>query len=265
MAKQATGEISLSIGALEDLNKQIAEMDTRLAAASGNDSQLRKAFVDQVVAEHTDSVNKTLEQIVSHLRKLDTNVLVGLTARLEDTLKSDFQPTIDTYVAEQVKAQAPPEGNVEEIKTARKALVERDKAIRTILESFDVDTSVVEPPKSRGGRPPGSATGTGKSGKNKENYQFTMDGKNRPPSQNTFSSLAYYATEGVPNALGQSDKKDDRWGAKQLKEFLAEHGVKFGEDDTWEVELPNQRKIGAYRMAPEAPAEAPASGAAEAA
>lgn len=266
MAKTATGEISLSIGALEDLSKKIAEADTQIAAATGSEAQIKKAYVEQVVAENAEAVGKVLARVIEQLQKLDTNILVGLTSRLEETLKTEFAPKIDEYVSSQVKDTAKvSDDELTKLKEARKALVEQDKAIRTILSSFGLDTSTVPEPKRGGGRPAGSTSGSGaKSGKNKENYQFTMDGKDRPSSQNTFSSLAYYATTGVPKALGQSEKEDDRWGAKQLKEFLASQNVKFGEDDTWEVTLPNNRKIGARRLpVTEAPAEATTNGSEE--
>lgn len=261
MTKQAVQEISLSVGALETLSKQIAEQDTQIAAATGSEAQIKRAFIDQVVAENADAVNTVLEKVLAQLSKLDTNILVGLTSRLEDSLKTEFAPKIDAYVAEQVKDTAKvSDEELAKLKEARKTLVEQDKAIRTILASVGLDTSSVPEPKRGGGRPAGSGTGTPKSGKNKENYQFTMDGKDRPASQNTFSSLSYYATIGIPKALNvEGAKDDDRWGAKQLKEFLVSNGVNFGADDTWEVELPNKRKIGARRMPVEASVETPAA------
>lgn len=259
MAKQATGEISLSVSALEDLAKEIKELDTKIASATGSPAQLKKAKIEQITVENADQVNNTLGKIVTSLEKLDTNVLIGLTTRLEEVLKTQFQPKIDSYVEESIKDTVQASSDeVDQFKTSRKALVERDKAIRTILISFGLKEQVdaVPEPSKGGGRPAGSKTGSGaKTGKNKEMYQFTMDGKDRPPSQNTFSSLAYYSTTGVPKALGKTEKADERWGSKDLKEFIASKGVKFGEDDTWEVELPNGKKIGARRMPKETPAE----------
>lgn len=248
-------KFTLSIEALQETAGQIAELDTRIAAASGNDSQAKKALVDRIVVENSDKVTSILDKVVAQLSKLDGDVLVGLTTALQDRIKAEFQPKVDSFVTEQLAAtQGTSKEEVEGLRATRKTLVEKDKAIRTLLESFGLDISSVPEPKRGGGRPAGSGSGTAKSGKNKENYQFTMDGKDRPPSQNTFSSLAYYATDGIPKALGQSEDAKERWGSKQLKAFLAEQGVTFGEQDEWEVTLPNNRKIGARRMPAETPA-----------
>ena len=181
--------------------------------------------------------------VLREFEKLDAPVLAGLLDRLEDSLKDKFKTTIDAFIDERVKSQASDSSvDVGALREARKAKVEGFRALKTILDTFGIDTETVPEPKRAAGRPAGGGS-SAKSGKNKEGYQYTMDGKPRPPSQNSFSSLAYYSTEGCAGTA----EKPERWGVAQLKSFLEQQGVKFGQDDSWDVELPNGKKIGAQR------------------
>lgn len=254
MAKQTEYNVSL-----EDLARVagvIGELDTKIGAISGSDSAIRKSIAETVAAENSEQVGSIHDNVIGQLGKLDAPVLVGLVTRLQDSIKSAFQEQIDAFLTEKVKeATKDSQGDVTALREQRKTQVETFRALKVLLEQvFHVDTtSVPEPKRSGGGRPAGS--GSAKSGKNKESYQYTMDGKDRPPSQNTFSSLAYYSTNGCAG----TKEKPERWGAAQLKEFLVSQSVNFGADDTWDVELPNGTKIGARRVEQtEAPAEAAA-------
>lgn len=249
-AQQAT----ISIDALKELHEQLSGLDAQIAAAGGNEAAARKAVLEQLVSENQDSVDKVLTQLRGILDGAEPALLAGLTERINTTLTEVYKPKIDEYVKGQVEERTKGnKDNVTALKESRKALVERDKALRTILTTFDIDVSEVPEPKRGGGRPAGSGGGSGKSGRNRENYRFSIDGKARPDSQNSLSSVTFYATAGCPKALGKSEDEKMKWGTQELKDFLAEQGVKYGEDDTWEVTLPNGKKVGAVREA--APAE----------
>lgn len=217
---------------------------------------MRKSIAQGLATENSDQVDGIVGQVVTQFEKLDVPVLAGLIDRLEDALKEKFKPTIDSFIDERVKSQGSSSADdVAALRETRKARIEGFRALKTILDTFGIDTASVPEPKRAAGRPSGS--GGAKSGKNKEGYQYIMDGKDRPPSQNSFSSLAYYSTNGCAG----TEEKPERWGSEQLKSFIAEQGVTFGTDESWEVKLPNGTVIGA-RKAPELVSgsdEAPAS------
>lgn len=160
-------------------------------------------------------------------------------------------PIADTYIdAEFAKTKTDEKVDVTALRESRKALLGQFKALREVLNTFRIPNEHVPDPKRAGGggRPVGGSASTSlKSGQNKEGYRYVMDGKKRPKSQNSFSSLAYYATEGVPKALGV-ENGPSRWGASELKTFMADAGIKFGEDDSWSIALPNGKTIAAARM-----------------
>lgn len=265
MAKPKGSETAISLDNLVELGSKISEIDAKISAASGNEAQAKKALLEKVISDNQERVDEVVANFVKAIENLDPEVIVGTVGKLESTLKETFAPRVDAFVTEELgKVQSVGKDEVEALRTTRKELVGNFGALKTVLESFSIDTSEVEVPKSRGGRPAGSGGGSGsKSGKNREGYRFTMDGKDRPDSQNTLSSLAFYATVGCPKAGDSARDEKDKWSTKELKDFIAAQGVKYGEDETFEVSLPNGKKIGARKeaiseeaVAEETPAEA---------
>jgi hypothetical protein len=261
MAGEKGKTISLSTDQLLESQGRIAEIDAKIAQATGNDQQARKAAIEAMTAENAETVNGFMDSLMGQLNKLEGPVLVAFTNRLNEALTEDLKEMTEKVINDRVASTATvkPE-DVDKLKEQRKAELETFRATRLLLLSVGFitaeDPQFQEPKRAGGGRPAGS--GGAKSGKNKENYQFYMDGKERPPSQNSFSSLAFYATEGLAADEDGSNvrtEKDSKLGAKQLKKFLADNGVQFGEQDEWEVTLPNGKKIGAKRVAPTADAE----------
>lgn len=254
-------KLDLSLDNLQANATKIADLDTRIAAATGNEASVKKALAEKLANDHAEQVNTFVEKVIAGVNKLPEEVVVGLTFRLSQSIETTFGAKVEQFLESQVKnTVAASEEQIEKIKAERKSLVEIDKALRLILDSYGMDVSTVPEPKKGGGRPAGSTSaGAPKSGKNKEGYRYIMDGKERPNSQNTFSSLAYFSTKGVPKALNDTEKADARWGVKQLRDFLDSSGVKFGQDDTWEIKLPNGRSIGARRMTPAEQAEVDAT------
>lgn len=245
-SQPSTG-ILISLDALVALGQEISILDTKIASASGSDTAAKKELVNQIIAENQERVETGTEQFITALQDVPTEVLVGLVAALEDRIKTEFGEKISAFVDERYANIADvSKEQVGALRETRKALATKFKALRGVLESFGQDTaSVPDPKRSGGGRPPGSTTGSGssKSGQNREGYRYSIDGKNRPASQNQFSSVAYYATEGCPNDEGLK-----RWGADRLKAFLAENGVTLGEDPEWSVTLPNGKVVAARRF-----------------
>lgn len=253
--KEKVMELNLSMDALTENSAKIAAIDTQLAAASGNEASVKKALVEKVALAHHEAVDSIVEKVIASLSKQPDEIIVGLTYRLSEALDTTFAPKVDAYITEQVKSTvSASQEQIEGLKAQRKELITIDQALRTVLRSYgfkDEVDATPEPKRAGGGRRAESTGGTVKSGKNKEGYRYQLDGKDRPNSTNTFSSLAYFSTKGVPKALNEAEKADARWGVKQLRDFLVEKGIKFGEADTWELELPNGRKIGARRLTAE--------------
>lgn len=264
----AEGTVSISLEMLETQANEIKEIDSKITAAGGNDAAARKAVIDEILTANKESVDSSFANLMESFKAAPPELLVGLMARLEEAMKADLKTMTDSVVDERVKANAGEQVNVDALKETRKAKIEAFRALRTILESLGVKTEAIEEPKrSGGGRPSGSGgSSSQKTGRNKEQYRYTMDGKDRPVSQNSFSSLAYYATTGMAEdgtkalkADGTVDS-DSRMSAGALKTYIAANGVNFPTDEKWELELANGKKIGAYRWAPveETPAETPA-------
>lgn len=262
MAKGDSKQVTISVDQLQERANRITEIDSKIAAASGNDSQIRKALIEEMLSQNAEPVTSLYDSVIGQFKSLDGPVLVGLVAKLEEAMKGELKTLTDSVVDEKVKAQASTEGvDVNALKEQRKQEVELFRALYTMLDSLGLDVSEIkEPKRSGGGRPAGS--GGGKSGKNKEGYRFSIDGKDRPDSQNSFSSLAYYATEGLKDPVeagGEittaAEGEKSRLTSKALRTWLEQQGVKYGEQDTWEIKLPNGKVIGARReVQPETPA-----------
>lgn len=248
MAKSMT----IDLDSLASLGKEIAEIDTRIGAASGSESAVRKRVAESFAVENAAEVEKIVDAIAAQLNKYELPVVIGVIDKLEDHLQDTFSGAADELIEERVKAlTADSKEDVSGLREQRKQKNEMFKALRLLLEQqFGIDTKSVPDPKRGGGRPPGSSTGATpkKDGYNKEWLRYSIDGKERPASQNSFSSVAYHATAGCP-----TDDGTPRWGAKQLRTWLEEQGVKVGsaEDggqDEWSVTLPNGKTLSARRL-----------------
>lgn len=250
-AAPSTPQMAISADVLSELGNTINGLDIRIVGASGSDVQAKRAFVEGIVAKHNEKAETTSKNLIAQLRELEPEMLVALVTALQDDLKTELQPVVDGWVDEEFpKTQTDSKEDVGALREERKTLVGHFKAMRELLNAFKIPNEHVPDPKRvGGGRPAGSGTtgDSAKSGKNKEGYRYFMDGKKRPPSQNSFSSLAYYATKGVPKALDDTSTIA-RWGAKELKEFLGTQSINFGADDTWECKLPNNTTISARRL-----------------
>lgn len=260
---KATGgsgaRVEISAESLQDLGTQITELDTKIASASGSDTAAKKAWVEQLISQNADTVNPMVDSLMEQLAQQDLVVLVGLIQRIDERVKADLVPKVDEYVnTEFPKTQTTSKEEVEGLRTARKELLTQFKALREVLNTFKIPNEhVPDPRRSGGGRPAGSGGSGGKSGANKEGYRYLIDGKPRPKSQNSFSSVAFYATDGCPakTVLAGGGTEEDakkapkRWGADELKAFIVEKtGAEFGAADTFDVELPNGKKVSARRL-----------------
>lgn len=249
MAKSGSTEVNISIDNLEKVVSDIAEIDTKIGAATGSDAAVRKSLAEGFAADNAEQIDGYVTQFVDNLKQAPTPFVIGLRNRLETVLSEEFDEVTKEFLDAAVKkASAGSDEDVSKLREARKAMLENYKSLRTILETFGVDVSSVPEPKRSAGRS-SSGGGAARTGRNKEGYRFILDGKDRPNSQNTISSLAFYATVGCPLAQGvEGAKESDKWSTKQLKDFLAQNGVNYGPDDEWSVTLPNKSVIGARRL-----------------
>lgn len=258
-APAAPQSISISVDMLTSKVADIKTIDSQIAAASGSVEETRKAIVAQITGAVQDKVNALLPQMIAQMKALDPATLLGILDAFPAAASTELEPITSKLVDDSVTqaTASNPEVDVNSLKEKRKAEVELFRAIKTMLGSLGVKEALAieEPKRSGGGRTGGVSSA--KSGKNKENYQFTMDGKDRPPSQNTFSSLAYYVTVGlkmtgndVATLTTEGATKDDRLSSEQFRAVLTNYGVNYGEADTWEISLPNNKKVGARRVTP---------------
>jgi hypothetical protein len=246
MAKTESQAVTIGLDQLIDIRDEITGIDTQISAATGSEAAVRKSLANELANKNSEQVDSIVDRILNALNDQDLEVVIGVMDKFEDRLNEEFKPAIDELLDERVaKATAGSKENLDALKANRKTLIDAFRSMQTVLETFKVDTSSVPEPKRTNTR--GSGSSGPKSAKNKEGYQYLMDGRDRPPSQNSFSSLAYYATVGVPKALNPDDTLE-RWGSKQMKDFIAEKGVKWGVDDEWEVTLPNDVVIAARRF-----------------
>jgi hypothetical protein len=247
MAKEGSA-VTIDISQLEGLSSEIGTIDTQISAATGSEAAIKKATAERLASENSDQVDGIVTQVVTELRKLPVNVLVGVVDSIGDSIDDEFSAPINEFLKEEVaKVTAGSKEDVAGLRENRKAKVEEFRALKTILETFQIDTSSVPEPKRSAGR--SSSGGASKTGLNKDRYRFTLDGKDRPDSQNSISSLAFYATPGCGE--GSTEEKPEKWSTAQLKEYLASNGVNFGADDEFSVTLPNGKVVGAHRMTDE--------------
>lgn len=243
------GTISISVDSLVELGGRISVLDTKLASASGSDTAARKAFIEQALNQNAEQVDASVNGLIEQLAATELFILVGLVTRLEERIKADLSPKMDEFVtAELAKTQTAGKEEVAGLKEQRKELLNQFKALREVLQTFGQDVSSVPEPKRGSGSRTASSGGSKKaSGSNKENYRYLINGKESPPSQNKFSSVAFYGTVGVPKVLDPTSTTE-RWSTDQLRDFIKEQDVDFPNVDSWEVKLPNDRTIGARRM-----------------
>lgn len=252
-------QVAIDAATLENFGKQITDLDARIAAASGSDAAGKKAWIEKLISDNQSDVDGYASSIIEQIGNLDLPLLVGLVTKLEERMKADLQPKVDEFVNTEYPKTKTTE-DVNGLRETRKELLVQFKALRAVLDSFGINTTHIEDPKrsNSGGRPSGGGGGAGsKSGSNKEGYRYAIDGKDRPRSQNSFSSVAFYATNDVPailakqNGVSEEDAKKlpKKWGATELKNFLKEQtGAEFGTLDEWTVTLPNNKVVSARRF-----------------
>lgn len=233
---------------LQETLTKITEIDSALAAASGNEAQQRKAAIERIISENSDEVTKTVAKLVDALGKLAPAVIAGVLDRFDDAATEKFAGPVDELVnAELAKAKTDGGVDPDTLKNTRKELVADFDSLKRLLvkalpEGSEAATLVagLEVPRRRGGS--GTGSGKAKSGKNKEGYRYAIDGKDRPNSQNTLSSVTFYATEKCPTTDGR-----ERWTTEEFRAWLVTQGVNLGEDESFSVTLPNDKVVSAKR------------------
>lgn len=250
MAKTAGTNITLDVTELEKLSAAISEIDTQISANSGNGAAMKRSLSERIATENASDIDPIVTQVVDMVQGLSPALIAGVMSKLPDALDENFNGEVNDFLDAEVKKITEGSTNdVAALREARKAKVEAFRAFKTVLDTFGIDTASVVEPKRSAGR--SASSGTPKLGKNKEGYRYFLDGKARPLSQNTISSVAFTGTVKCDTTEGAPE----RWGVKQLKEFLVAQGVNWGVDDEWEVKLPNGSVASARRFTDEEVAE----------
>lgn len=264
------GAVTLDPSVLENMGKEIAALDEQISAASGSEAAIRNSVLNGYATESAQEVDSLIAQLLPQFGQIAEQkpaALIGLMTRLPEAMEEAFKPVVEQLVDNKVRELTSNSNtNVAPLREQRKAKVENFKAMRTVLDQFGIKTDHIPDPKRGGGRSAGSGSGssTQKTGWNKDQYRYLIDGKPQSITQNTFSAWVFYATEGCVTADGIEDpelrakreeelkKNPERWGVEQMREFLSQNGVKTGPpgegQDSWEVTLPNGKKVGARRL-----------------
>jgi hypothetical protein len=251
-AAPAPQQAVVDLASLQSLAQQIQQVDEKLAAAQGNEAAMKQSVVDRHISENQAAVDQVLGVLLPQIENelpppVRVAVYFALPKALEEALAGPIDELINAQVAEMAKGV---KENVDPLKLQRKELVDTFKAMEAILSHLKIDTSSVPLPRRSGGRPSGSGGGGGsaKSGKNRENKRYIVNGNPMAVSQNSISSTAWYSSMGcVPGP------PPDRWTTAQFKEFLTSQGINFapGGDETWKVTLPNGKVVEARPLDPE--------------
>lgn len=226
-------EFSVSPEVLREKVEAIAEIDTQLDAATGGTAG-KRAIANQVVAEHTDKVQKFVDSVVAQLaEKFEDEVQVAAYTALNNSLKPVGE-SVDKFLEAAVAAQTKDavtlsEEEVGNLSTERKELYEQYKAIKNILEMLGGDISdVPEPVIRRGSRGPRGPRALSQ-------FQYAINGEELSDDDNSLGFVA--SREGV--------------STKELKAHIESKNVPLAAAkiaDDWEVELPSGATLTANRM-----------------
>lgn len=252
-APVAAGSIDMS--SLEAIAKEIATLNEQIAAVSGSENAVKNSILTKMVADNSPAIDNLFQSIVPQFRALgETNIVVlaGFLHRFESVMGEEFGPAIEELVDGKVKElTSDVKENVAPLKESRKAKLEAFRAFKLVLETLGYDTSSVPEPKLTGGRGSGSGSSAAKTpskvGWNEEQARYVINDKVQPPSQNSLTSLNWYATLGCAG----TETAPARWAIAEFKEFLSNAGVDVNTNSWGPVELPNGKKVSARPLDPE--------------
>src|SRR5206468_5472651 len=98
MANEKVKSTQVSVELLQEHATSISKIDSAIAAASGNDAQVRKSVIEELTNTNADSVNKLATQIITQLQKVDPAVLVGLQAKVEEAFSGQLKELTETII-----------------------------------------------------------------------------------------------------------------------------------------------------------------------
>jgi len=217
-------------GKLQELYKEISEIDQSLAAASGSETAGKRAIATQVMKSTEEVWKGPVEQVVSWLKNEFSNEeeRVGAYTALIREVREAVRKQVDKYLDDafkEHKADTPEvkltEAQLDELITRRKKAKEHFDILYSVLEMAEVDLSDVPVPNrlagARGPRGPRVLKG----------YDFFVGGKPRTDKTNNLSSIA--ATVWPKTKV------------KDLKDFLVAQGIDLeNPPDEFEVSLPTE-------------------------
>jgi len=218
-------------GKLQELFKEISEIDQTLAAASGSETAGKRNIATQAMKSTEDVWKGPVDQIVNWL-KTDFNgndeQLVGAYTALIRNVRDAVRKQVDKYLDDafkEHKTDTPTvkltEEQIEQMIASRKKAKEHFDVLYSVLEMAEIDLSDVQvPPRLAGARGP-------RGPRVLKGYDFFVDGKPRSEKTNNLSSIA--ATVWPKTKV------------KDLKDFLLAQGLDLeNPPDEFEYDLPTE-------------------------
>lgn len=220
--------LNVSVEELQSVYDEIANLDDKIAAASGSDTMGKRAYLNSLFNDRQETLQPFIDQVINHLRTNLENPedLAAAVTGLDKAINDAFSKSVDelaTKYVEANKTETPQvsEDELNQLTNEARELRKKYNAMRGVLEMFGFDVaSVPEPKKMSGARGP-------RGPRTLSSFNYHVDGKPRTESQNSLSSIANTVFKDTPFSQ-----------TKALREELARQGLDLqNPPDEWEYTI----------------------------
>jgi len=247
MAKeQGKKSITLSVESLQAVYGEAMDVRTELESATANQQKLKKDAVESLKSDEALKVAAQTadENITALVDAIDERALPLLEDVLE-SLHKRVKEAADNFVMTQVKEEATAvKDKIAGLKEQWEKLNTQDRALRTVMDTMGLDYSEVPEIQklARGGGRPAGSGGTRTTKTKDFSFVYSKDGVEFS-NWDTISRALFYSS-----AKSGGSASDGRLTVEEFKVLFNE---KFGHSDdmreSWEIELPNGKKLGFTR------------------
>lgn len=246
MANGKPQKMEISVESLQNFYNEGVSLKEKLDAQSANQLAIRKNTEaslkeDSGLKEHAENITQFIEQAL--LNQDDERIYVLMEDVLEEaltTVKEHAKNYLEMHASTEAKET---KALIEKLRTDFNKAKELHASVQVMLDHMGWDHSEVPefPTLSRGGRPAGHGGGSGTKGVKEFDYHFTRDGE-KQQYDNVSRALWYSSIKSNGNA------KDGRLTSAEFKKLLKEQtGLDDEWSQSWEVKLPNGKKLGYVR------------------